>query len=291
MYTIKQAALRCGVPETSLRSWERRYAVVTPRRTESGYRLYDDEAVARLTRMRELVQQGWSPAAAAETLAGPPARPAPAATTTGTGATPERRALTDELLRAAADVDVTGIDAVLDRAFALGSFETVVDSWLMPALREVGEAWSDGRVDVAGEHTTSHAVLRRLAQAFAAARNPATDPRVVVGLPAGCHHELGALAFATALRRRGQAVVYVGADLPPASWVRAVRAFPTKAAVLGVPTEADVAAAAATVEHLRAAESALLVAAGGAHAGALGHGVVALPTVSIDDAARALPAA
>lgn len=289
MYTIKQAALRSGVPETSLRAWERRYGVVAPRRTDAGYRLYDDEAIARLGRMRELVEQGWAPSAAAEALTG--SLPERATRASSTDAHPEGRALTDELVLAAAAVDVTAIESVLDRAFALGSFEAVVDTWLMPTLHEVGEAWADGRVDVAGEHTTSHAVMRRLSQAFAAAGTTAEGPRVVVGLPTGSHHELGALAFATALRRRGHAVVYVGADLPAPSWVRATRAFSARAAVIAVPTEADRVAAAGTVRALMEADAALLVAAGGAQADGITPDVLVLPHTSISAAVSAFSSA
>ena len=48
MYTIKQAAARTGLSVPIIRVWERRYGVVQPGRTPAGYRLYDDEAIARL---------------------------------------------------------------------------------------------------------------------------------------------------------------------------------------------------------------------------------------------------
>ena len=54
---------------------------------------------------------------------------------------PEAATLT-EALEAASAVDVAAIESALDRGFALGPFETVVDAWLMPALRELGEAWA-----------------------------------------------------------------------------------------------------------------------------------------------------
>jgi len=274
----------------SLRAWERRYSVVTPRRTESGYRLYDDAAIAALAAMRRLVDSGWSPAAAATEVAsgratgksGEPSAAPPRASTPM--AHPEAASLTDALIEAASAVDVAAIESVLDRGFALGPFETVVDAWLMPALHELGEAWADGRVDVAGEHAASYAVMRRLSQSFAAAASVTRGPRVVVGLPSGAHHELGALAFATAARRRGLAVVYVGADLPVDSWRRAVRAFPTRAAVLVVPTADDRPSAARTAEALFESSSGILVAAGGGHADDLAPGVLRLPC-SIAEAA------
>src|SRR3954447_18858008 len=82
MYTIKQAARLTGVSEASLRSWERRYGVVVPRRNDAGYRVYDEEALAAVLSMRRLVDEGWSPAEAAAAVRG---RTAPG---TAGGATP-----------------------------------------------------------------------------------------------------------------------------------------------------------------------------------------------------------
>ena len=61
MYTISRAAELTGVPVATLRAWERRYAVVAPQRTEGGYRLYDDGALAAIRAMSDLVDGGWSP--------------------------------------------------------------------------------------------------------------------------------------------------------------------------------------------------------------------------------------
>src|SRR6185436_11498369 len=65
MYTIKEAATRAGLTPTVARAWERRYGVVEPARTTSGYRLYDDAAIERLRTMRLLVEDGWTASAAA----------------------------------------------------------------------------------------------------------------------------------------------------------------------------------------------------------------------------------
>src|SRR3954447_6868966 len=64
VYTIKQDAQRSGVSVPLLRAWERRYGIVEPARTASGYRLYDDSAIARLRAMRALVDDGWAPSTA-----------------------------------------------------------------------------------------------------------------------------------------------------------------------------------------------------------------------------------
>ncbi|QIK76112.1 MerR family transcriptional regulator [Nocardioides piscis] len=266
MYTIKQASRLTGVSESLLRAWERRYEVVVPARNESGYRVYDDATLAAISTMRRLVDDGWSPAEAARAVR---SGTAPAMSV------PDRREVSDQadqanaathmqlFLSSAARMDTAGIEESLDKGFSLGSFEHVVDSWLFPALEALGEGWALGEIDVAGEHAASHAVQRRLAAAFEAAGRSSRGATVVVGLPPGSQHDLGALAFATAIRRRGLNVLYLGADVPESSWEAAVRGSSARAAVLSVVTPEDRATATAVVERLLAADPRPVVCAGG----------------------------
>lgn len=277
MYTIKHAAELTGVPVATLRAWERRYGVVAPQRTGGGYRLYDDDAVDRLRTMRDLVGAGWAPRQAADEVAQRSAgreQPAPVPAPDALAAVPADAApvaggpgVADggdaDLVAACRALDPLRVAAVLDERFARGSFEAVVDDWLMPALAAVGDAWERGEVSTAAEHLVAHAVLRRLATAYEAAGTGTRGPRVVIGLPPGGRHELGSLAFAVAARRAGLAVTYVGADLPQESWLDAVAQVRPHAIVLAVPRAEDVPAAAAVIEAVRRARPDLRVLVGG----------------------------
>lgn len=265
MYNIKQAAARAGVSVPLLRAWERRYGIVHPERSPSGYRRFDDANVARVRTMRQLVADGWSPSAAAAAILGgsvPVAPDAAGAESRPAAAVAMATSAPDDLVRAAAALDAARIDAVLDELFSRGSFERVAADLLFPALQRLGEAWAAGEVSVAGEHIASSAVLRRLGQALEAAAAPnASGKRVVVGLPPGSRHELGALAFAVAARRAGIPVTYVGPDLPIDDWLRA--ADGAAAAVIGVVSARDRKAALEVATSLRAAQPGLVIALGG----------------------------
>ena len=286
MYTIKQASRLTGVSEASMRAWERRYGVVVPHRNQSGYRVYDEQALAAVSTMRRLVDEGWSPADAAVAVRGgtvPVIRDEGVAQVPSSGPY-ESNAITymQRFLSSAAQMDTAGIEESLDGGFALGSFEHVVDSWLFPTLEALGEGWERGEIDVAGEHAASHAVHRRLSAAFDAAGTRSRGPVVVVGLPAGSQHDLGALAFAAAARRRGMNVLYLGADVPVGSWETAVRSRQARAAVMSVVTPENRPAAVAVVERLRGQLPAPLVCAGGASAADLVHGVHTLaPSIRV----------
>ena len=288
MYTIKQAARLTGVSEASLRAWERRYAVVVPHRNASGYRVYDEDALAAISSMRRLVDDGWAPVEAAAAVRNGTAPASPDVSAARDSVGPQQAGAdgyTDLLLASAARLDTAGIEEALDGGFALGSFEHVVDVWLFPTLEALGEGWARGDIDVAGEHAASNAVHRRLSAAFDAAGSRSRGPGVVVGLPPGSQHDLGALAFATALRRRGLDVLYLGADVPVSSWVVALRGRRTRVAVLSVPTQEDRAAATEVAERLAAQEPPPVVCAGGVGSVGLADGVRALAT-SITTAAQ-----
>jgi DNA-binding transcriptional MerR regulator len=267
MYTIKRVSEMVGVPVATLRAWQRRYGVVNPGRSNSGYRLYGTGDIAVLRRMQALVASGWSPKEAAAAVSGEadfetdprnvrrielPARAAALPTSTAV----------EDLVTAAIDLDPLAAGRLLDEHFATGSFEHAVDAWLLPELERLGAAWANGDVTVAGEHIVAAAVQRRLSAAFdAAATDSERFPLLLTGLPAGCHHELGILAYATAARRRGMAVVHLGPDLPVRDWFVAVQRHQPDAVVIAVPTVADIQSAAELIKGLAARH--VLIAVGG----------------------------
>jgi len=269
MYTIKRASEMVGVPVATLRAWQRRYRVVEPRRSDSGYRLYSAADIAKLRSMQALVASGWSPKEAAAVVSDdsdlkterddlerdqPPR----------SRSSPRASAQTLDLVAAAAALDPSAVTQLLDERFATGSFEHVVDGWLLPELDRLGMAWADGGVTVAGEHMAAGAVQRRLSAAFdAAALDGARSPLLLTGLPPGCRHELGILAFATAARRQGLAVVHLGSDLPLADWLTAAERHRPDAIVLAAPTPSDVAPVLEIIEGIATGRT--LVAIGGRH--------------------------
>jgi MerR family transcriptional regulator, light-induced transcriptional regulator len=253
--------------------------------------------------MRRLVDEGWAPstAAAAVLAESVPERaraPEPAATDGGDDRI-EDGAVVDQFVTAASGLDPRSVERVLDEMFATSSFERVVERLLMPALDALGEAWASGRVTVAAEHAASQAIHRRLAGAYqAAAVAASTDHAVLVGLPPGARHELGALAFSVVARRAGLPVLYLGADLPVSEWAATVTRIHAVAAVVVAVTPDDRRPAAAVAEALLAVRPQLIVALGGRNAPTpgvelkvpTGRSVVALPD-SVVEASRVLASA
>lgn len=261
MYTISRAAEQVGITTATLRAWERRYAVVTPQRTGGAYRVYSAADVRVLRAMKELIDQGWAAGFAAQEAMRSVGTPS--AVVTG-HPEPLRDTLSEQFVAAAAQLNASALDDVLDQMFAVARFETAAAEYLFPALEALGDAWESGRVTVAGEHLASHAVGRRLAVAYDAAATATGGPRVLLGLAPSSRHELGLLAFAVAARRAGLRTDYLGGDVPVADWLTASSEPNVEAVVMAIRARTDVTATARVVDAVHRHHPSLLIAVGGA---------------------------
>jgi DNA-binding transcriptional MerR regulator/methylmalonyl-CoA mutase cobalamin-binding subunit len=207
-YRIKRVAHLTGINPATLRAWERRYGLVAPDRTGSGYRLYTDEDVAMLSRIKVLVDEGLTIGEAISRVRrGTEPLPADAAG-------PSVRDVRFRMLEALVSFDRRGaLDAYQD-VMRLPP-ERRVEEVLLPVLRQVGELWEANECGVGEEHFASAFIREKLAGIIedldtGAARGPEA---VCAGVP-GEMHECGLLAATIHLATRGWRVVYLGPDVP-----------------------------------------------------------------------------
>src|SRR5690349_15375497 len=111
-----------GVAPSTVRAWEQRYAVITPARSASGYRLYDDGAIRRLRLMATLISAGWSAAQAAERVKESGDEELSTDANADGTAFPDPEVLVDAAVR----LDGTLLTSALDEAFSLAGFEHTV---------------------------------------------------------------------------------------------------------------------------------------------------------------------
>jgi DNA-binding transcriptional MerR regulator len=129
---IGELSRRVGVTPEVLRAWERRYGILSPTRTDGGFRLYGEDDERRIRRMLQHLEQGLSAAEAARLArAEPPARPDPAAGTDDRNGTPTAAALGEQLRRALDEFDDADAHSVLAGGGTdAGTAETIGARWL-----------------------------------------------------------------------------------------------------------------------------------------------------------------
>jgi len=207
---IGEFARRVDVSPELLRAWERRYGLLQPIRSEGGFRLYTAEDEERVARMKRALDEGLSAAEAA--------RRALAEVRPTDGLLEDARG---RLLGAAHTYDEVAVHAVLDDALAGFALETVVRELILPVLREVGDQWERGELEVGQEHFASHLVRERLL-GLARLWGRGGGPLAILACAPGERHDISLLAFGLLLRSHGWRILYLGADTPLETLSRAV---------------------------------------------------------------------
>src|SRR5204862_8290583 len=130
--------------------------------------------------------------------------------TASLGDTGEARA---RMLRALEGYDETGAEQVLEKLQASTSATNVIRDVFMPLLRELGDRWAGGHVNVAQEHFASGFIHGRLL-GLARGWDRGLGQRAVLACPEGEQHTFGLIAFGIALHQLGWRITYLGADTP-----------------------------------------------------------------------------
>ena len=206
--TIRQASTILNLPAPTIRSWERRYGVPGADRSGGGHRRYTRDQLDRLRRMRDLIARGRRPVeAAALVRAGHGTSPGP---------------LVDAFLQGACDLAPESIARTLDVAHQTLGLDRTVDEVLLPAMREVGEWWHTGRIDVSHEHIATNAT-----KAWLSTLTPAgplrPQPPIILSCGPLDHHTLGLESIGALLRHRLWDCRLLGARTPGESLSQAVQ--------------------------------------------------------------------
>jgi DNA-binding transcriptional MerR regulator len=173
----------------TLRTWERRYGIVKPRRTEGGHRGYCESDLANIETMLALIGEGRTPAEAAEMTCREPARPKLPR--------PSRASRHQSALReAVTGLDMHGAVAASLAAIADLGYQPAVEAALFPELAWWGEQWAASESHIAEEHLATLAVRSALAERFREQRPAAASRRVTLACVPGEMHDLPLLHVA-----------------------------------------------------------------------------------------------
>lgn len=227
-YTIRSAATKTGLSAHTIRAWERRYGALSPDRTETNRRLYEEEDLERLALLRVAVESGHSIGQVARLatedlrrLAVPvPSEPSPPQVRIDrqTAATYFRAAE-----QAIESLDPDGLSDAFRRGGAALGVTTLVEDVVLPLMERVGRRWEEGSLTISQEHLASAVARTHLDQIRSSLSAPTFAPRLLVTTPVRQIHEIGALAVAIVAAMQGWHVTYLGPNLPADDIASAVR--------------------------------------------------------------------
>jgi MerR family transcriptional regulator, light-induced transcriptional regulator len=245
---IGEFARRVGVSPELLRAWERRYELLQPIRSQGGFRLYTSDDAKRVEAMKRALDDGLSAAEAARRALAP-ARSTDAALEHARG----------RLLAAARAYDEAAVHSALDEALAGFALETVLRELILPALRQIGDEWERGELEVGEEHFATTLIRERLLS-LSRLWSRGGGPLAILACAPGERHDIGLIAFGLVLRSHGWRILFLGADTPIDALGKAAAALKPQLVVVASMDDALLDAVAAELRRL--ARSAQLVLSG-----------------------------
>jgi DNA-binding transcriptional MerR regulator len=210
-YNIKDLEKLTGIKAHTIRIWEKRYDLIQPDRTETNFRLYNDEQLKRLLNISILNRAGLKISKIASLEQAEIARQVAEHLDTDT----DTIFKIDSLIQPLMDLDeATFVNKMSAFISEFGMEETMIQI-IYPFLAKVGSLWLTDTISPAQEHFISHIIRQKLIVAIDQCNDTHPEARTfLLYLPEHEMHELGLLFLYYVIRKRGHKVYYLGQFVP-----------------------------------------------------------------------------
>jgi DNA-binding transcriptional MerR regulator/methylmalonyl-CoA mutase cobalamin-binding subunit len=222
-YTVGTVAELCDLSQHTIRAWERRYGAVSPDRSATNRRLYDDEDLNRFRILKKLVDRGHTigqiaplPTDALESMLRAESLPGPA------NALKDPGEFLSEAQNALERLNAPALEDALVSGGAHLGVSVFIESVVIPLIREIETGWTDGKISIYQEHFATAALRTHLDRLRQSLRSPPSAPTIVITTPLNQHHELGALIVSLIAALQNWRAVYLGPNLPASEIAGAV---------------------------------------------------------------------
>lgn len=242
-YAIKELEHLSGIKAHTIRIWEQRYNLLTPRRTETNIRFYSDADLKTLLNVSALTSKGYKISKIAQMSPEVLCREVLSLA----AGTVNNHAHVDALLLAMIELNEAAFEKGLSTPILQLGFERAMLEVVYPFLERIGILWQTSNIHPAHEHFVSNLIRQKLIVAIdGQIQQPyATANRLLLFLPEGELHELALLFINYLARARKHHVMYLGQSLPfkdllevanayrPAYLVSVFTSFPERGQVQG----------------------------------------------------------
>ena len=211
VYSIKEVETLTGIRAHTLRAWEQRYDLVTPRRSKTNVRYYLEEDVRELSTIALLNRNGYRISQIAE-MDGQERR-RQAAELSSLNVSPDTQL--DLLTLSIVELDEEKFSLIVDTNIDQRGFEETMMEVIYPFLDKLGVLYFTGSVSPAQEAFAGALIRQKILAATdrLPAAGDAHLPTFALFLPTGDRQDLSMLFIRFLLKQRGFPVLYLGQQI------------------------------------------------------------------------------
>ena len=233
-FGINVISTACGVMPHTIRTWEKRYQVFTPERSEGGHRLYSEVDLAKAKLIVALIEQGHT----ISSLARHSLQDLRSLLVVNKGEDSESGKMftsveTKRLLQHLANFNIDMVASGMQHLRLSIGIKEFIFKIVLPVMQEIEKLYLKGMYSVTQEHIISTIVGDQLHQINLSNQGPNPD-RIALATPEGNLHELPILIAEIICHVNRFSTNYLGASHPAECLSEAVNALKCKIIVMGV---------------------------------------------------------
>ena len=214
-YSIKDLEQLSGIKAHTLRIWEQRYNLLSPKRTDTNIRYYDDADLKLILNVAMLNTHGIKISKIAAMSSMDISEEIIKLTDRSVDHNDQIQALTICMI----EMDEDRFEKVLSTNILKLGFEETVLEIIYPFLSKIGVLWQTGAINPAQEHFISNLIRQKLIVAIDGQVAKATGKTFMLFLPEGELHEISLLFSCYLIKKHGHKVIYLGQSTPEADLV------------------------------------------------------------------------
>jgi MerR family transcriptional regulator, light-induced transcriptional regulator len=214
-YTIKDLERFSSQKAHTIRMWEQRYALLTPERTSTNIRYYNDDQLKKLLNVCTLINRGMKISHISR-LSKPEIAAEIGKIIVGTyPQNVQIEAIINETLIAISKYDEAHFNEMFSTSVGILGLRNAYIKVIYPMLVRTGLMWTSDTLIPSQEHFLSNLVRQKLFTAIDSLPLPSDpDQTWVLFLNEQEDHEIGLLFANYLLRQSGKRVIYLGARVP-----------------------------------------------------------------------------
>lgn len=209
-YSIKDLEQLSGIKAHTLRIWEQRYNLLSPKRTDTNIRYYDDDDLKLILNVALLNDNGFKISKIASMDALEMRSEVIKLTERSLTHDDQIHALTISMI----EMDEERFDKVLSGNITKLGFELTMLNIIYPFMSKIGVLWQTGAINPAQEHFISNLVRQKMIVAIDSQKKFVGGKKFLLFLPEGELHEISLLFASYLIKTKGHKVIYLGQSTP-----------------------------------------------------------------------------
>lgn len=211
-FSISDIENLTGIKAHTIRIWEQRYNLISPKRTQTNIRYYDDADLCLFLNISTLNENGYKISKIAE-MDGPQICDlVKTLQQDHYNLNVQVQTLSNAMLK----MDDVEFDEILDKCVADLGVQHTIENIVFPFMRKVGFMWQVNTINIAHEHFATHKIEQRLISetAHLKHRSNPNKKKYLLFLPPYETHQVGLLYTLYLLKLHGHHTLYLGQNLP-----------------------------------------------------------------------------